>query len=75
VGKTKRISQEDLNRTAIHEVGHTLLAWVLPGASPPVKVSIINRGGTGGFNLLGENNRTYATEKEFRDQMAAMFGG
>jgi ATP-dependent metalloprotease FtsH len=36
-----------LKRVAQHEAGHTLIAWL--GGNPPVQVTIVGRGGAGGF--------------------------
>ena len=38
------ITEEEKRVTAYHEIGHALVAWMLPGADPVHKVSIIPRG-------------------------------
>ncbi len=38
------LTAEGKRKTAYHEVGHALVAWLLPKADPPAKVSIIPRG-------------------------------
>jgi AFG3 family protein len=76
IEKSRKVSSAQLNRTAVHETGHALVAWMLPSASPPVKISIINRGSVLGYNLMGDSNGTYArTESEMRDEIAVCMGG
>ncbi len=38
------LSDREKRRTAYHEAGHTIAAWLLPGAMPVHKVTIIPRG-------------------------------
>ena len=38
------LSQDEKEKTAYHEAGHTLTAWRLKGASPVHKVTVIPRG-------------------------------
>src|SRR5947209_20181260 len=38
------LSPEDKRRTAYHETGHAVLAWLMPEADKPMKVSIVPRG-------------------------------
>jgi cell division protease FtsH len=44
---TKPPSHETLERIARHEAGHTLISWT--GGSIPVQVTIVGRGGAGGY--------------------------
>lgn len=70
------IPPEDLQRTAVHETGHALIAHLLaPEAEPPVKISIISRGAVGGYSLMGETNRTYHTEARLRAEICVLLGG
>ena len=62
--------------TAYHEVGHALVASVLPYADPVQKVSIISRGRAAGYTLkLPDQDRKMHTKKEFLDDIAMTLGG
>jgi cell division protease FtsH len=59
--KELTVSDQEKRITAYHEAGHTLTAWVLPGADPIYKVSIIPRGMAMGVTQLlpGEDRHYY----------------
>jgi len=62
--------------TAYHEVGHALVASVLPYADPVQKISIISRGRAAGYTLkLPDQDRRMHTKKEFLDDIAMTLGG
>lgn len=62
--------------TAYHEVGHALVASVLPYTDPVQKISIISRGRAAGYTLkLPDNDRRMHTRKEFLDDIAMTLGG
>jgi len=65
----------ELRRTAVHEAGHALIAYFIPDVQAPIKISIINRGKVGGYNLMGESNHTYHTEARLRDEICVFLGG
>ena len=62
--------------TAYHEVGHAIVASVLPHADPVQKISIISRGRAAGYTLkLPDQDRRMHTKKEFLDDIAMTLGG
>ncbi len=62
--------------TAYHEVGHALVASVLPYADPVQKISVISRGRAAGYTLkLPDEDRRMHTKKEFLDDIAMTLGG
>ncbi len=68
-GKEKRM-------TAYHEAGHALLAWLVPGADPVHKVTIIPRGrALGVTQLLPEEDRLNIGETELHAQLTFIMGG
>ena len=68
-GKEKRM-------TAIHEAGHALLAWIVPGADRVHKVTIIPRGRSLGVTqLLPEEDRLNIGESELHGRLCFMLGG
>ncbi len=68
-GKEKRM-------TAVHEAGHALLAWIVPGADRVHKVTIIPRGrALGVTQLLPEEDRLNISESELHGRLCFMLGG
>ncbi|MFQ5937027.1 MAG: ATP-dependent zinc metalloprotease FtsH [Acidiferrobacterales bacterium] len=74
--RTLAIQPEERHRLAIHEAGHTTVAYFLPHADPLYKVTIIPRGHTlGGTQQLPEEERYTLAEEYLRDRLAVMLGG
>jgi len=74
--RTLAIQPDERHRLAVHEAGHTLVAYYLPGADPLYKVSIIPRGRTlGGTQQLPEHERYTLPEQYLKDRLAVMLGG
>jgi cell division protease FtsH len=70
------LSKDEKKITAYHEVGHALVASVLPLADPVQKVSIISRGHAAGYTLtLPLEERKLQTKREFLDDIAKTLGG
>jgi cell division protease FtsH len=74
--RTLAIQPEERHRLAVHEAGHTLVAYLLPHADPLYKVTIIPRGhALGGTHQLPEEERHTLPEEYLRDRLAVMLGG
>ena len=74
--KSRVISVKEKEITAYHEAGHALVAHMLPDADPVHKVSIIARGGMGGYTrLLPTEDRYLVTKNQFTDMLATSLGG
>jgi len=74
--KSRRISQKEKRITAYHEVGHALVARMLPNADPVHKISIVSRGmSLGHTRLLPAEDRYIMTRSQFYDMLAHMLGG
>lgn len=74
--KSHVLSRHEREVTAYHEVGHALVASVLPYTDPVHKISIISRGRAAGYTLkLPEEDRRMHTKKEFIDDIAMTLGG
>jgi cell division protease FtsH len=76
--KRKRImTVREREMVAAHEVGHAIVASVLPGVDPVHKISIVQRG----FEALGHTlqvpseERYLRTRQELRHQLAVWLGG
>ena len=74
--RTLAIQPEEHNRLAVHEAGHTTVAYFLPKADPIYKVTIIPRGrALGGTHMLPEEERHTLPEDYLKDRLAVMLGG
>jgi cell division protease FtsH len=74
--KSRIISEREKAITAYHEVGHALVARMLPNTDPVHKVSIVARGQTGGFTMLLPTEDRYLWSKpQFEDVLAYALGG
>jgi cell division protease FtsH len=74
--KSHVLSKHEKLVTAYHEVGHALVASVLPHADPVQKISIISRGRAAGYTLkLPDQDRRMHTKNEFLDDIAMTLGG
>lgn len=64
--KSKKLSLEEKKISAFHESGHALVAWLLPKADPPKKISIIPAGiGAVGYTLLPPEKERYLYTKSY----------
>jgi cell division protease FtsH len=74
--RTLAIEPDERHRLAVHESGHTLVAYFLPNADPLYKVSIIPRGrALGATQQMPEHERHTLPEEYLRDRLAVMLGG
>jgi cell division protease FtsH len=76
--KRNRVMSDLERRTvAVHEMGHALVAMVLPGCDPVHKISIIPRGiGALGYTMQRPSeDRTLMRRSELEHRIAVLFGG
>ncbi len=74
--KSHVLSEKEKKITAYHEMGHALVASVLPYADPVHKISIISRGHAAGYTLkLPLEERRLQSRQEFLDDIAVSLGG
>ena len=74
--KSRIISENEKRITAFHEVGHALVARMLPHADPVHKISIVARGMMGGYTrFLPDEDRYLWTRSQFMDMLATALGG
>ena len=74
--RSRKVSEKEREIVAYHEAGHALVATQLPDADPVHKVTIVPRGGAGGFTrMLPEEDRTLFTKGQFQAMLAVMMGG
>jgi cell division protease FtsH len=76
-GKREEVlTGEEKLRTAYHEVGHVLLAWLVPGMDRVHKVTVIPRGrALGATQVLPDEDRLNIGESELHARLAFMLGG
>jgi len=75
--RTRLISDHEKEIIAFHEVGHALVAKMIPGCDPVHKISIIPRGHKAlGYTLqLPEEDRFLMSRKELINRICVLFGG
>jgi cell division protease FtsH len=74
--RTLLLNENNRRVVALHEAGHTLVAWLSPEADPVFKVSIIPHGDALGVTeqVPGEDQYNYSQEY-LRTRLAVMLGG
>ena len=71
-----KISDRELDIVSYHEAGHAIIGHILPLCDPVHKVSIIPRGGAGGYTMsLPVEDRNYMTKKSLLQDVTMMLGG
>jgi cell division protease FtsH len=75
--KSRVMSDREREITAVHEMGHALVALAVPDADPLHRVSIIPRGAAAlGMTMLRPlEDRYISTEPQLRNMMAFAMGG
>ncbi|MBM9613526.1 ATP-dependent zinc metalloprotease FtsH [Desulfobulbus rhabdoformis] len=70
------ITEREKRTTACHEAGHALVAWMLPGADPVHKVTIIPRGRALGLTMqLPEEERNSHDQVYLFNTLCTLLGG
>lgn len=76
IKKERLMSNEEKERVAYHEAGHCLLSSMLKDCDPPIKVSIIPRGGSAlGYSMQQPTDKKLILEKELYGKIMVLFGG
>ena len=74
--KSRVISEKEKKLTAYHEAGHAVVARLSSNMDPVHLVTIIPRGGAGGFTwYLPEEDRHYSSKKEMLENIVRLLGG
>ncbi|HEX4612106.1 MAG TPA: ATP-dependent zinc metalloprotease FtsH, partial [Urbifossiella sp.] len=69
-------SKDERRRTAVHEAGHALCAWLMPSTHKLDRVSIIPRARTGGVTMFQPNeDRVDQSMSELMAQLVTSMGG
>lgn len=75
--KSRVISKREKEIVAVHESGHALVGFMVPGADPVHKISIIPRGyGALGYTIMmPQEDKNLHTEQEILDRITGLLGG
>ena len=74
--RSRVISPREKRTIAYHESGHAIMFHVLPHTNPVHKITIVSRGGAGGYVMpLPENDTMLKSRAQFEDEIAAAMGG
>ena len=74
--KSRVVTEKDKRCTAYHEVGHAILAKVLPNCDPVHEVSIVPRGMAAGYTLtLPDNDDRHMFKSKMLDEICMLLGG
>lgn len=74
--KKRKITEKENRLTAFHEGGHAILSHLLPTQDPVHEISIIPRGGAGGYTLhIPTEERWYSTKGEMKEDIIVLLGG
>ena len=79
MGPEKRnrvLTENDKKVFAYHEAGHAVVAYYLEHADPVHKISIIGRGGAGGYTMMLPEEESFVMNKsKLLDELANLLGG
>ncbi len=74
--KSRVVSDDEKRLTAYHETGHALIGLVQKTRSSVQKVTIVPRGGAGGYTLSVPNeDRNYITKTDMIKEIEMLLGG
>ena len=74
--RSKVISENEKKLTAYHEAGHAVVARLSSNKDPVHMITIIPRGGAGGFTMyLPQEDRSYSSKTEMEENIVRLLGG
>jgi cell division protease FtsH len=74
--KSRTLTRQELELTAYHEAGHSLVMGLIPECDPVYKITIIPRSTAGGMTAsLPEEDHYLRSRAKFRADLAAALGG
>lgn len=72
----KIMSEKERRLTAVHEAGHAIVGVFLPSQSNVKEVSIVPRGGAGGYTLHERiEDKNYYQKTELKERLTSLLGG
>jgi cell division protease FtsH len=74
--RSKKVLEQEKRLTAYHESGHAICTYYSPTQDKVHQVSIIPRGGAGGYTLhLPEHDKSFITKTEMKENIVVLLGG
>lgn len=74
--KSQVVIEKERVLTAYHEAGHAIVSSLLPDTDPVHMITIIPRGGAGGFTAyIPEEERNYMTKRQMEHRLITLLGG
>lgn len=74
--KSHKMTDKEKKMTAYHEAGHAVSSYYLPSQDPVHEVSIIPRGGAGGYTMyIPTEDKSYQYKSEMLDGLVSFLGG
>ena len=74
--KSHKLTDKEKKMTAYHEAGHAVSSYYLPSQDPVHEVSIIPRGGAGGYTLyVPTEDKDYGYKNDMLDSIVSFLGG
>lgn len=73
--KSRVISDKEKFNTAVHESGHAIIHKLAKEPSPVQEVSIIPRGGAGGYTLSADDDKLYYYKETLYSKIQSLLGG
>ena len=74
--KSMVMRQEQKKKTAYHEVGHAMMAYLMPNADPVHKITVVSRGMALGVTWTMPDEDQYSISKsKFLDEICVLLGG
>ncbi|WP_076850105.1 ATP-dependent zinc metalloprotease FtsH [Rubeoparvulum massiliense] len=74
--KSRLVSEKERRLVAYHEAGHTIVGFFLDNADEVHKVTVIPRGGAGGYTvMLPKEDQFFMTKQDLLDKITGLLGG
>lgn len=73
--KSKVVNPKDKELTAVHEAGHAIVSAVVRPETRNFGISIVPRGGAGGYNFFDVSDTTYRRKQDMLKELQVCYGG
>lgn len=74
--RSNTMTQKEIENTAYHEAGHTIVGYLMPEHDPITKVTIVPRGPALGYALFApEGDRVSETFTKLESRLSMIYGG